>query len=781
MDKSQNRESVQQKYDIRKLLRLLLPSVGYALLGAASGCAALPFGALPFGIALLAAANKNALFIYLGLAFSCLLADDAATAVIRLGIYTSLLLIRALVALTLDDRFKGSASRPSAKQLLSSMLSEAPLYRCLSAALAALALGSCSFFGGGLLYYDLFGLLISVVIAPLAAILFYGAFEGSGVYRELGMLAIFAASVFGIGDLKLYGVSISLLAALMITLFITDRGGLGRGCVTGLVLGLVYSPILSPSLVLAALCAGIFMKISPTLSYFTAFISSSVWAFYIKGIYALDGIFGALLSACLLYSAARRLLISTSADTSEAAARCSVLPEGELDSVRLFDMNRRMSAISEGLSDLSSFFEQIKLRYPRQSDLIKICSDAFESSCSGCSMERTCPQRRQIDSESVRLSSVLRRNRGISPLDLDRGLVGRCSRLPDILDEINYNSGLRSSADRPSLEKDEVFAPDYRALSRLLERSMEDESGEYTVDSELSRRLCRPLDELGAEIDGVLVYGKRRRTVYIKSGSEKELCQRRDSVVRALESHLPFSLDTDSVCVRRCSDNSGALSVSEAESLRAVYVAKRKRAREEISFCGDSVSVFENRDKRFFAVISDGMGSGREAAAVSEICTRFMESMLTVGRMNGELLSMLGGFLSGRCEGSLCECSATVDLMETDLITGSTVFFKSGAAPTYIYRNGDLFKLRSRTMPIGILPESESKRYEFSLSEGDVVIMLSDGVTGGEEECPWLFDLLRQNVESSGIERTAELIVKYAVGHGSEDDISVVVVRMERA
>jgi hypothetical protein len=26
--------------------------------------------------------------------------------------------------------------------------------------------------------------------------------------------------------------------------------------------------------------------------------------------------------------------------------------------------------------------------------------------------------------------------------------------------------------------------------------------------------------------------------------------------------------------------------------------------------------------------------------------------------------------------------------------------------------------------------------------------MVSDGVTGGDEECPWLFDLLRQNIEA---------------------------------
>ena len=173
------------------------------------------------------------------------------------------------------------------------------------------------------------------------------------------------------------------------------------------------------------------------------------------------------------------------------------------------------------------------------------------------------------------------------------------------------------------------------------------------------------------------------------------------------------------------------------------------------------------------------MGSGREAAAVSEICTRFMGSMLGVGQMNSELLSMLNGFLRGRCEGNLCECSATFDMMELDLISGETEFFKSGAAPSYVYRDGSLFKLRSFTMPIGILEETDSKSVKFKLSEGDVVVMMSDGVTGGEDECPWLFDLLLQNVGSAGLERTADLILKYAIGHGSNDDISVAVIRVE--
>jgi hypothetical protein len=123
--------------------------------------------------------------------------------------------------------------------------------------------------------------------------------------------------------------------------------------------------------------------------------------------------------------------------------------------------------------------------------------------------------------------------------------------------------------------------------------------------------------------------------------------------------------------------------------------------------------------------------------------------------------------------------SKDIDLMELDLVSGECEFYKSGAAPSYVYRNGGLFKLRSCTMPIGILDEADTKSVKFDLSAGDVVVMMSDGVTCGEDECAWLFELLLQNVGRAPLERIADLILKYAVGHGSDDDISVAVIRVE--
>ena len=126
------------------------------------------------------------------------------------------------------------------------------------------------------------------------------------------------------------------------------------------------------------------------------------------------------------------------------------------------------------------------------------------------------------------------------------------------------------------------------------------------------------------------------------------------------------------------------------------------------------------------------------------------------------------------------ECSATVDLMELDLMGGRASFYKSGAAPTYVFRDGGLFKLRSKTVPLGIIKELDAKRISFDVGDGDTIVMVSDGVTGGREECPWLFELLKNAVESESLEHTVELICQRAQRENPSDDISVVVVRIEK-
>ena len=167
------------------------------------------------------------------------------------------------------------------------------------------------------------------------------------------------------------------------------------------------------------------------------------------------------------------------------------------------------------------------------------------------------------------------------------------------------------------------------------------------------------------------------------------------------------------------------------------------------------------------------MGSGTEAAFTAGTVTLILERLLTAGVKIKNALALVNSFIRER----RIECSATVDAMELDLIRGNCAFIKSGAAPSFVLRGGRLFKLRSRTVPIGIMPSADAERIAFRVEAGDIVIMMSDGVTQTEEDCPWLYDILcsgRLTQLTSSAKRIADEAAKR-----SQDDISVVLMRIE--
>lgn len=72
--------------------------------------------------------------------------------------------------------------------------------------------------------------------------------------------------------------------------------------------------------------------------------------------------------------------------------------------------------------------------------------------------------------------------------------------------------------------------------------------------------------------------------------------------------------------------------------------------------------------------------------------------MLAAGTKKSVILELLNTVLLSQSG----ENFSTVDLLETDLLTGRCSFVKAGAAPTYIFREGKLYKIFSATPPVGI-------------------------------------------------------------------------------
>ena len=153
--------------------------------------------------------------------------------------------------------------------------------------------------------------------------------------------------------------------------------------------------------------------------------------------------------------------------------------------------------------------------------------------------------------------------------------------------------------------------------------------------------------------------------------------------------------------------------------------------------------------------------------------------MLGAGCGEREALRLLNDFTRERS----IECFSTVDLLKIDPYSGEALFVKSGAAPSFVYRAGKLFRIECSSSPIGILERVGAKTVKFSLEEGDVVVLVSDGALPDGDAESWLYEYLSDGKNLRGDPpAVAKRIAREASSRASSrDDTTVGVIRIDSA
>lgn len=805
---SDGENSVQlSKQDVIHLLRGLGTALLAGLLGASSGV----FSCYPFGIAYICAADRYVIFSYLGLLVSAL--TNRGYALPLAAVYTVSVMLRYAVGRLLFGTSNGGTAyigkgfvdrlRSYTKKAdpESGIFGEGILIRTAISCFAAFIFGLYRLIAGGFLYYDLFGLLAGFLITPLTVAALSGLFTkterfaySAGMTRkEISRAALMFILVFSLRGYTVFGFSLAFMAAYFVTLWASSTVGALRGCAVGLLSGLAcgtlegvgvltaaevsYSIGAAPCIIAAAgLLMGVLWKLSRV-----AAITASCAVGVTLGL-AVDG-----------YTVLPRLL----PDIAAAAAifmplahfrllpRLPVFTDGEKDrggeevlmlDKRQADVSARMSALSEAFSHLSDTVYSLsdRMRRPGVAELKQVCDSAFEGFCRKCSLESFCLEREcasTLDAQS-KITSELYRSGRVNIDSVPSYLRDRCYNILPIVDEINL-SAARLTEKLIKNDKTEAFALDYEIMSKLLSEQIAYNDAEYKVDEELTKRLRRSLKYMGFFAESAICCGARRKQAIVGGVEIAQVKMGADEIRRAVENTLETPM-----CRPRFNIDEGEVTMTlEARRLYKCETARASSIKENESANGDSSAAFESREDYFYLLISDGMGSGREAAVTSKICTVFAERMLSAGNGKAVTLEMLNGFVRNQT-GKGGECSATVDLAEIDLITGKACFVKCGAAPSFILRAGNLYKLSSKTVPLGILRELDAERIGFELMAGDVIIMLSDGVAQSLEDGVWLANLLTYEWEDDLDTMAAKILDNAVLTNKRSDDMTVMLARI---
>lgn len=733
------------------------------------GSATLLFGTSPLGMAFICASPKKIIWIFLGLCVSALSLTE--NPYIYVFAYATALAVRLLSRLLIDTPDKSD-------ERVRSPFTESVYLRMATSAACAFIVGIYLIITGEFEYFHLFGAIFSIIVAPAATFVYAGCFEKKGNFKELAIGALLVSLTFSLRDIYLIGISAGAFFAFFVTLYVCRQTKIWKGALVGLVCGLAFAPEYAPMFAIAGITVGVLWDVSAFGALVAGGTGAMLWGFYIEGVGAMSRLLPAIMLASVCYMGTRKLsLFPAAKDLLFSGRYCSDMNDAAMAIEASDATYRRMGELSDAFSSLSEVFYNLsdRLTRPGLPDLRKMCDGVYDKYCPMCPNKELCWELEYASSKKM-LSSISERLNGVGLLgegDFPEHMHSRCVALPGIVGEINHQfSNLCHDMRRD--DKTEVFAMDYGAIAGLLREVSKDRKSDYAPDRELSEKLTGVLSAYGFGDGGVSVYGDRQKRIVARGFDISKGGVVASELKKSVERACAFPVSDPVIELK---DNIMTLKLTSARRFSAVSTTLTSSARgeENSGGCGDSVSVFESADDRYYALISDGMGSGEEAALTSSISATFLQKMLSVGNDTVAAIKMLGSFIRAKRG----ECSATVDLLELDMMTGRAHLIKCGAAATFVKRGRELTRLSAATLPLGILDAIDIKKLSFDTEDGDVVIMVSDGVALGDDDCPWLSELLSSEW-TGDISAIARRIISLARKNGSEDDISVVITKIKK-
>lgn len=403
---------------------------------------------------------------------------------------------------------------------------------------------------------------------------------------------------------------------------------------------------------------------------------------------------------------------------------------------------------------------------------------ASDHVCKNCMLCTQCWQRDYVSTLAA-LNDVtqpmLQRGRA-EMSDFPYHFAARCARLPELMRAIN--SALFALRERESLrrqqeENQSLLARQYAGITDILRQLGAEVTQDETAQPLMERQVRRYAAAFGW-IDRVCAVrdSQGRLTVELYGEGIDDIMKQGDGFSAGLSALLGVTLTAPE---KKKGSQGIHVEMHERAPYRAVVGIGRQQ-KEGASVSGDNACYFLTDTGTACLLLSDGMGSGAAASRDSRMLITSLERFLRAGISVGDALHAVSPALRLRSDGMRF---TTLDAFTLDLFSGRAENLKCGAAPTYMRLNGRWTILPGTALPIGLAEEDElGDAVPLQMNDGDIVVLLSDGVTDGTDD-KWVRQLLIAHAGDSPKEIAAQL-VNEAKGRGHDDDRTVMVMKIEK-
>ena len=246
-----------------------------------------------------------------------------------------------------------------------------------------------------------------------------------------------------------------------------------------------------------------------------------------------------------------------------------------------------------------------------------------------------------------------------------------------------------------------------------------------------------------------------------------------DIISKFLGNRVSFQKDRKNI------DKNEYVQTYSSEDKFIMQVGSSKISKDNSMLSGDSNLQMRLNDGKYILAISDGMGTGELARENSRIVIKKLKTLLENGFEKEETVSLINNTLSIKTEK---DEYATLDMCVLDLFEGNISIVKNGACNTYIKNKKNILIVKSSEMPIGVGMEVSLKEKNIPVSEGDIILMCSDGLLESKDEMKkdWIEEFLR-NANTNNVQKISDMILAEAIDNNygiASDDITVIVAKI---
>ncbi|MGE5587039.1 MAG: stage II sporulation protein E [Clostridia bacterium] len=455
-------------------------------------------------------------------------------------------------------------------------------------------------------------------------------------------------------------------------------------------------------------------------------------------------------------------------------------------------LSRKLRDFSKVFEDLSSMLRQAPYDpdLAERADVAYVLHKVAQLACSRCRSYLFCWQDafHRTFRDVLDLAALAELKGKVDPSEVKGQLRRRCIDIAGLVAAVNGTTGAfrqNLTSARRLAEGREMLSGQLQGVAAILRGLGEDVWQRVEFETWAEERIAKELSRFGLGVSEVSVVArnKGRLDVTLKKGAccGDEECKK--AVAPLVSRLLGHHIEASKV---RCGARGGLPTCEVLLSQARVFgvaTAASVLARGGGAVSGDTHSVIELADGRMVFVLSDGMGAGEAAAVESSTAVCMLERLLEAGFDEEFAVKTVNLILLLRSSG---ETFATLDVVTVDLGTGDAEFIKVGSPPSFVKTARGVRVVESATLPAGIFDAIDVERTQVKLGDGDILVMVSDGVLTSMEHSQgrgeWVASALSR-LPSEQPEDIARFILDKARQHckgKAPDDMTVLVGRVYR-